>query len=110
MVSVTNPGLDANWCGHHFCQSNWYAFGRLAWNPDLPAARIADAVDGGTRALGEAKPAGDPKRNHTLGAADAHFAVTLSILVPDGTDLAVLAARSARHPAAAVARVARLPA
>ncbi len=42
MVSVTNPGLDANWCGHHFCQSNWYAFGRLAWNPDLSAGKIAE--------------------------------------------------------------------
>jgi alpha-glucuronidase len=42
LVSVTNPGLDTNWCGHHFCQSNWYAFGRLAWNPDLNAAKIAD--------------------------------------------------------------------
>ena len=42
MVSVTNPGLDANWCGHHFSQANWYAFGRLAWNPDLSAEKIAD--------------------------------------------------------------------
>ena len=42
MVSVTNPGLDPNWCGHHFSQSNWYAFGRLAWDPELPAKRIAD--------------------------------------------------------------------
>jgi len=42
MVSVTNPGLDANWCGHHFSQSNWYAFGRLAWNPELSAEKIAD--------------------------------------------------------------------
>jgi alpha-glucuronidase len=42
MVSVTNPGLDPNWCGHHFSQSNWYAFGRLAWNPELSAAAIAD--------------------------------------------------------------------
>jgi alpha-glucuronidase len=42
MVSVTNPGLDMNWCGHHFTQSNWYSFGRLAWNPELPAAKIAD--------------------------------------------------------------------
>jgi alpha-glucuronidase len=42
MVSVTNPGLDTNWCGHHFSQSNWYAFGRLAWNPELPAEKIAD--------------------------------------------------------------------
>jgi alpha-glucuronidase len=42
MVSVTNPGSDSNWCGHHFSQSNWYAFGRLAWNPELDAGRIAD--------------------------------------------------------------------
>jgi len=42
MVSVTNPGLDTNWCGHHFSQANWYAFGRLAWNPQLPAEKIAE--------------------------------------------------------------------
>ena len=42
MVSVVNPGLDVNWCGHHFSQSNWYASGRLAWNPALGADRIAD--------------------------------------------------------------------
>jgi alpha-glucuronidase len=42
MVSVVNPGLDANWCGHHFSQSNWYASGRLAWNPELSAEEIAD--------------------------------------------------------------------
>jgi alpha-glucuronidase len=42
MVSVTNPGSDTNWCGHHFSQSNWYAFGRLAWNPELSAEKIAD--------------------------------------------------------------------
>ncbi len=42
MVAVTNPGMDANWCGHHFSQSNWYAFGRLAWNPELSAEKIAD--------------------------------------------------------------------
>jgi alpha-glucuronidase len=42
MVSVTNPGLDPNWCGHHFSQANWYAFGRLAWNPQLSAEQIAD--------------------------------------------------------------------
>ena len=42
MVSVTNPGMDTNWCGNHFSQSNWYAFGRLAWNPELTAKQIAD--------------------------------------------------------------------
>jgi alpha-glucuronidase len=41
-VSVANPGSDRNWCGHHFSQSNWYASGRLAWNPQLTAAQIAD--------------------------------------------------------------------
>jgi alpha-glucuronidase len=41
MVSVTNPGTDRNWCGHHFSQANWYAFGRLAWNPEASAADIA---------------------------------------------------------------------
>jgi alpha-glucuronidase len=42
MVGVLNPGLDANWCGHHFCQANWYALGRLAWDYELPADQIAD--------------------------------------------------------------------
>lgn len=42
MVSVTNPGDDRNWCGHHFSQSNWYAFGRLAWNHELSAKDIAE--------------------------------------------------------------------
>lgn len=42
IVSVVNPGLDTNWCGHHFSQANWYASGRLAWNHELTAERIAD--------------------------------------------------------------------
>jgi alpha-glucuronidase len=42
IVSVTNPGLDTNWCGHHFSQSNWYAAGRLAWNHELTASAIAE--------------------------------------------------------------------
>jgi alpha-glucuronidase len=42
IASVLNPGLDRNWCGHHFSQSNWYATGRLSWNPELPAEQIAD--------------------------------------------------------------------
>jgi alpha-glucuronidase len=41
MVAVTNPGTDRNWCGHHFSQSNWYAFGRMAWNPEFTARHIA---------------------------------------------------------------------
>ena len=42
VASVVNPGLDRNWCGHHFSQANWYASGRFAWNPELSAEQIAD--------------------------------------------------------------------
>ena len=38
---VANIGLDKNWCGHHFSQANWYAFGRFAWNPTLTSEEIA---------------------------------------------------------------------
>ena len=41
MVGVANTGSDRNWTGHHFLQANWYAFGRLAWDPDLPSRTIA---------------------------------------------------------------------
>ena len=37
----SNIGADRNWTGSHFDQANWYAFGRLAWDPDLSAQRIA---------------------------------------------------------------------
>ncbi len=39
---VSNIGDDRNWCGHDFSQANWYAFGRLAWDPTLSADSIAD--------------------------------------------------------------------
>lgn len=42
VAGVANIGTDANWCGHPFAQSNWYAFGRLAWNPSLTSEEIAD--------------------------------------------------------------------
>jgi len=42
MAGVANIGSDRNWSGGHFDQANWYAFGRLAWNPHLPAQAIAD--------------------------------------------------------------------
>jgi alpha-glucuronidase len=42
MAGVANIGDDTNWCGHHFAQANWYAFGRLAWNPTLKSETIAD--------------------------------------------------------------------
>jgi alpha-glucuronidase len=42
MVGVANTGRDANWTGQDFAQANWYAFGRLAWDPSLSAESIAD--------------------------------------------------------------------
>ncbi len=41
IAGVANIGKDRNWCGHHFSQANWYAFGRLAWNPELSSEAIA---------------------------------------------------------------------
>ena len=41
-VGVSGVGLDENWFGNHLSQANLYGFGRLAWNPDLSAQRIAD--------------------------------------------------------------------
>jgi len=42
IAGVANTGSDRNWTGHDFLQANWYAFGRLAWNPDISSAQIAD--------------------------------------------------------------------
>lgn len=42
VAGISNIGSDANWCGHPFAQANWYAFGRLAWNPSLSSEAIAD--------------------------------------------------------------------
>ncbi|HVS76638.1 MAG TPA: alpha-glucuronidase family glycosyl hydrolase [Steroidobacteraceae bacterium] len=41
IAGVANTGSDRNWCGSIFNQANWYVFGRMAWNPDLSARRIA---------------------------------------------------------------------
>ncbi len=41
IAGVANIGKDTNWCGHHFSQANWYAFGRLAWDPSLSSEKIA---------------------------------------------------------------------
>lgn len=41
IAGVANVGLDANWCGHHFAQANWYCFGRLAWDYELTPEEIA---------------------------------------------------------------------
>ena len=42
IAGVANIGTDVNWCGHTFAQANWYAFGRLAWQPSLSSESIAD--------------------------------------------------------------------
>jgi alpha-glucuronidase len=42
IAAVSNVGTDRNWCGHPFAQSNWYAFGRLAWDHRLTAEILAD--------------------------------------------------------------------
>ncbi|MDF1550509.1 MAG: alpha-glucuronidase, partial [Bacteroidales bacterium] len=41
IAGVANIGEDTNWCGHHFAQANWYAFGRLAWNHQFTPKEIA---------------------------------------------------------------------
>lgn len=41
IAGVSNIGDNANWCGHPFSQANWYAFGRLAWNPSISSEEIA---------------------------------------------------------------------
>ena len=60
MAGVANIGDDTNWCGHHFAQANWYAFGRAAWNPALTSDQIADewirqTFSGDERLLGPVK-------------------------------------------------------
>lgn len=42
MTGVSNIGTDRNWTGHPFAQANWYALGRLAWDPYLGSGEIAD--------------------------------------------------------------------
>lgn len=42
IAGVANIGDERNWCGHPFAQSNWFAFGRLAWNPTTSSKQIAE--------------------------------------------------------------------
>jgi alpha-glucuronidase len=42
IAGVANIGNDINWCGHPFAQANWYAYGRLAWDPELSSSQIAE--------------------------------------------------------------------
>jgi alpha-glucuronidase len=40
--AVVNVGLDENWLAHPLAMANLYAYGRLAWNPNITAAQTAD--------------------------------------------------------------------
>ena len=42
IAGVSNVGSDSNWTGSQFNQANWYVFGRLAWDHDLSASKVAD--------------------------------------------------------------------
>jgi alpha-glucuronidase len=42
MAGVSNIGAMRNWTGSQFDQANWYAFGRMAWNPEITARAIAE--------------------------------------------------------------------
>jgi alpha-glucuronidase len=39
--AVVNVGLDENWLAHPLAMANLYAYGRLAWNPNLSAEEIS---------------------------------------------------------------------
>ena len=41
-AGVANTGTDRNWCGSAFACANWFAFGRVAWDPGLGSGEIAD--------------------------------------------------------------------
>ncbi|MEI7575379.1 MAG: alpha-glucuronidase family glycosyl hydrolase [Armatimonadota bacterium] len=58
IAGVSNIGSDRNWCGSHFDQANWYALGRLAWDPTLGAERVADEWARMTFGPAVAKPIG----------------------------------------------------
>jgi alpha-glucuronidase len=41
IAGVANTGNDRDWSGSTFNQADWYAFGRLAWDPQASSERIA---------------------------------------------------------------------
>ncbi|HSQ33189.1 MAG TPA: alpha-glucuronidase family glycosyl hydrolase [Gemmatimonadaceae bacterium] len=41
IAGVSNIGTDRDWTGSQFNQANWYAFGRLAWDPTASSRAIA---------------------------------------------------------------------
>lgn len=41
IAGIANTGTDRDWSGSTFNQADWYAFGRLAWDPEGSARAIA---------------------------------------------------------------------
>lgn len=41
IAAVSNVGNARNWCGHPMAAANWFAYGRLAWDPSASVAEIA---------------------------------------------------------------------
>jgi alpha-glucuronidase len=41
IAGVANTGSEVNWTGYDLLQANWYAFGRLAWDPQVSSEQIA---------------------------------------------------------------------
>ncbi|SEF86597.1 alpha-glucuronidase [Nonomuraea solani] len=57
LVAVSNVGDDPYWTGHPLAQANLYAFGRLAWAPDLDPGAVLDEWIGLTfAATGDREP------------------------------------------------------
>jgi len=41
IAGIANTGTDRDWSGSTFNQADWYAFGRLAWDPEASSRDIA---------------------------------------------------------------------
>jgi alpha-glucuronidase len=85
IAGVANTGLDTNWCGHHFAQANWYAFGRLAWNNHLTSDKIADEW---LRLTFSARQAEQPEASNS-GNWQEHFLVPVKQMMLQTREAAV---------------------
>jgi alpha-glucuronidase len=77
IAGVANTGRNGNWTGHDFGQANWYAYGRLAWNPDLSASDIADEWIGMT--WGRAPEVASTIRSIMLGSRETYVDYTMPL-------------------------------
>jgi alpha-glucuronidase len=77
IAGVANTGRNVNWTGHDFGQANWYAYGRLAWNPDLSASEIADEWIGMT--WGRAQEVASTIRSIMLGSRETYVDYTMPL-------------------------------